>query len=204
MAASVRIVWLCVVVMLIAMVLGGVFFRLGSPMQARSHASQPASDDVFTPEHKTVFAAAREFFGWRQTPVQPIAFTHQVHLQKGLKCINCHAGVDQGPDAKIPGIAVCMTCHQTIATNKPEIQKLKAYRDRSEDVQWQRVYGFEPSAHVKFNHSPHIRAGVECTACHGNMTLQTVAVRKVDHTMGFCMDCHRRKSASTDCVTCHY
>src|SRR6516225_2922083 len=84
LAASVRIVWLCVVVMLIAMVLGGVFFRLGSPMNAQSHTSQPTSDDVFTPEHKTASSAAREFFGWRQTPVQPIAFTHQVHLQKGL------------------------------------------------------------------------------------------------------------------------
>ena len=97
-----------------------------------------------------------------------------------------------------------MACHQTIATNKPEVQKIKSDRDRGEDAPWQRVYGFEPSAHVKFNHAPHIRAGVDCTACHGNMTTQTVATRQVDHTMGFCMDCHRHKSASTDCVTCHY
>jgi hypothetical protein len=36
------------------------------------------------------------------------------------------------------------------------------------------------------------------------MTKQTVAVRMVDHTMGFCVQCHREKSASVDCVTCHY
>jgi hypothetical protein len=205
LARSVRIVWLFVMVMLIVMILGGVFFKPSSPMQAQSHGFLPGTiDDVFTPAHSTVFSAAREFLGWRETPVQPIAFPHQVHLQRGLRCVNCHAGADRGPDAKIPGIGVCMTCHQTIATNKPEIQKLKAYRDRDEDVQWLRVYGFEPSAHVKFNHAPHIHAGVDCTACHGNMTTQTVAIRKVDHTMSFCMDCHRHKSASTDCVTCHY
>jgi hypothetical protein len=201
----VRKVWIWFAILLFTMVLGGVLFQLGSPMHAQDHASPSGtSNDVFTPAHKTALSAAREYFGWRETPVQPIAFSHQVHLQKGLRCINCHAGVDRGPDAKIPSVSLCMACHQTIATNKAEIQKIRSYRDRGEDVVWQRVYGFEPSAHVKFNHAPHIRAGVDCTACHGNMTTQTVAIREVDHTMGFCMDCHRRKSVSTDCVTCHY
>jgi hypothetical protein len=197
--------WLWGVIPLIVIVLGGAFLQRGSPMQAQDRGSPPGtSDDVFTPGHRTVFSAAREFLGWREAPVQPIAFSHQIHLQKGLGCINCHAGVDRGLDAKIPSITLCMTCHQTIATGRPEIQRLKAYRDRGEDVQWRRVYGFEPSAHVKFNHAPHIRKGVECAACHGNMATQTVALREVDHTMGFCMDCHRNKNASTDCVTCHY
>ena len=205
MAGSVRNVWLWFAILLIAIALGGIFFQLGSPMHAQNHASPSGTNnDVFTPGHRTAFSAVREYLGWRETPVQPIAFSHQVHLQKGLRCTNCHAGVDRGPDAKIPSVSLCMACHQTIATNKPEVQKIKSYRDRGEDVPWQRVYGFEPSAHVKFNHAPHIRGGVDCIACHGNMTTQTVAVREVDHTMGFCMDCHRRKSASTDCITCHY
>jgi len=205
LAGSVRNVWPWVAILLVAMTLAAVFLRPDPPIHAQSHASPPATnDDIFTPAHRTVSSAVGEYFGWRKAPVQPIAFPHQVHLQKGLRCINCHAGVDRGPDAKIPSVNLCMACHQTIATNKPEVQKLKSYRDRGEDVPWQRVYGFEPSAHVKFNHAPHIRAGVDCIACHGNMSTQTVATRQVDHTMGFCMDCHRQKSASTDCVTCHY
>ena len=36
-------------------------------------------------------------------PVQPIAYTHKVHLAKGLQCTFCHVGVDQGPEARIPG-----------------------------------------------------------------------------------------------------
>jgi hypothetical protein len=36
------------------------------------------------------------------------------------------------------------------------------------------------------------------------MTKQTVAVRAVDHTMGFCITCHQQRKVSIDCVTCHY
>jgi Cytochrome c7 and related cytochrome c len=159
---------------------------------------------VYTPAHATAMDAVREFFGYRAKPVQPIAYTHKVHLANGLQCINCHVGVDQGPDARIPSVNFCMTCHQVIATDKPEIKKLAAYEARGEDIPWQRVYGFEPSAHVKFNHAPHIRAGVDCSTCHGDMTKATVAERTVNHTMGFCVTCHVQKSASTDCVTCHF
>jgi hypothetical protein len=36
------------------------------------------------------------------------------------------------------------------------------------------------------------------------MTTQTVAERKVNLTMGFCIECHKQHNASIDCVTCHY
>ena len=206
MAKNVPNLWPKIAILLSVAIVGGtLFFQARSPMHAQSSVPSPdASDTVFTPAHRTVVSAIREHIGWRETPVQPIAFSHQVHLQKGLRCTGCHAGVDAGPDARIPNINTCMMCHQTIATDKPEIQKLKLYRSRGEDVPWQRVYGFEQSAHVKFNHAPHIHAGVDCTSCHGNMATQTVAERQVSHTMGFCMDCHRQKSANTDCVACHY
>ena len=54
------------------------------------------------------------------------------------------------------------------------------------------------------NHAPHIRAGVECSTCHGDVASMTVAERVVDHTMGFCIDCHKSKQASIDCLACHY
>ena len=159
---------------------------------------------VFTPAHRTVLDALREYFNRYPVPEQPIAFTHKVHLANQMQCTDCHMGVDQGPDARIPGVNVCMTCHSVIATDKPEIKKVAAYAARGEDVPWQRVYWFYPSAHVRFNHAPHIRAEVACSKCHGDMTLQTVAVRSVDLTMGYCVQCHREKKVSTDCITCHF
>jgi hypothetical protein len=45
---------------------------------------------------------------------------------------------------------------------------------------------------------------VDCATCHGDIAHQTVAQRNVDHTMGFCVDCHKAKKASNDCLTCHF
>jgi hypothetical protein len=188
-------------------VLGGAVLICSLPAQDSTAPASGSvqSSPVFTVEHRSVGDAVREFFGVRSKPEQPIAYTHKVHLtQVGLQCVFCHAGVDQGPDARIPSVTLCMTCHQAIATDKPEIKKLAAYKARGEEVPWQRVYGFEPSAHVKFNHAPHIRAGVDCATCHGDLRTMTVAERKVDHTMGFCVQCHKQNNAPIDCVTCHF
>jgi hypothetical protein len=200
------ICFLRVAIILVVILLAWSLLERTSPAQDTAGPSQTMaqSSPIFTPAHRTAMDALRDFFSSRPQPVQPIAYTHKVHLANGMQCTDCHVGVDIGPDARIPSVNFCMTCHQVIATDKPEIKKLAAYRARGEDIPWQRVYGFVPSAHVKFNHAPHIRAGVECAQCHGDMTKQTVAVRMVDHTMGFCVQCHREKSASVDCVTCHY
>jgi len=187
-----------------AVVLAGAILVRTVPAQDSGASPYGEESGVFTPAHRTVAGAISEFFNRRSTPVQPIAYTHKVHLANGMQCTDCHVGVDQGPDARIPSVNFCMTCHQVIATDKPEIKKLAAYRASGQDIPWQRVYGFEPSAHVKFNHAPHIRAGVDCVVCHGDMHTQTVAERKVDHTMGFCVQCHRQNNAPVDCVTCHF
>ena len=188
----------------VVLVAGFLLIRAMPAQDSSSSSPYGQESGVFTPAHRTVAAAVKEFFGSRTKPEQPIAYTHKLHLANGLQCTDCHVGVDQGPDARIPSVNFCMTCHQVIATDKPEIKKLAGYKARGEDIPWQRVYGFEPSAHVKFNHAPHVRAGVDCAKCHGDMRTQTVAERKVDHTMGFCVECHRQNNASVDCVTCHF
>jgi hypothetical protein len=177
---------------------------------ARLRGARPAdqavddSSDIFTPAHRTELDAVREFFGRHSVPVQPIAYTHKVHLASGMQCVNCHTGVDTGPDAQLPSIKLCMMCHQAIAADKPEVKKMAAYYERGEDVAWHRVYDYFPSSHVKFNHAPHIRAGVDCKLCHDDMTQATVAVRVVNMNMGFCLDCHKQRKASIDCTTCHF
>jgi len=198
--------WFRVAILVGAIALAGVILSRNMPAQDSGGVSRPPSQTspVFTPAHRTVGDAVREFFAVRPKIVQPIAYTHRVHLANGMQCTDCHVGVDQGPDARIPSVNFCMSCHQAIAVDKPEIRKLAAYRARGEDIPWQRVYAFEPSAHVKFNHVSHIRAGVDCAKCHGDMRTQAVAERKVDPSMGFCVQCHREKNASVDCVTCHF
>ena len=158
-----------------------------------------------TTAHPDMLDAAKDYFDIYPRHVrQPIAFTHEVHLKNGMQCTDCHKGVGEGPDATIPNVQLCMTCHQVIATDKPEIRKIAAYQKKGELIPWHRVYWFYPSAHVRFMHGPHIRAGVDCATCHGDMRQQTVAVRKAGLDMGFCVGCHRMHNAPTDCTTCHF
>jgi hypothetical protein len=147
-----------------------------------------------------------EFFGVRRAPVQPIPFPHQTHIEKAkVGCVEyCHESVAKGPVAGLPSVKTCMICHDAIAADRPLIQQITAQQQKGLDLAWQRVYGFAPAAHVRFDHAPHIRAKVECSTCHGNVAQQTVAERSIKHTMGFCVDCHREKQASNDCLTCHY
>jgi hypothetical protein len=184
----------------LALVAAGMSFR---PSRSPESVQGPLGD-IFTPAHPSVRAAFADFFGIRPDPVQPIAFTHQAHLANNLTCEVCHSAVAQGPQAGIPSARFCMACHQVIAADRPEVQKLAEYVARGEDVPWQRVYDYSPSAHVRFNHAPHIRAEVACANCHGDMTQQTVAVKAVNMNMRYCLDCHVERNASVDCQTCHY
>src|SRR5678815_4417160 len=75
-------------------------------MSLRGQTSAPpaaSGSSIFTPAHPTVANAFREFFNLRSKPVQPIAYTHTVHVLKEngpkLDCSFCHAGVEKGPIA---------------------------------------------------------------------------------------------------------
>jgi hypothetical protein len=168
-----------------------------------SRPPQPTSA-VYTPAHSTLSAAVGDFFGVRRAAVQPLAFPHQVHIAKQAQCTDCHETVERGPIAGIPSVKTCMICHSQIATDRPLIKQVTSYSEKGVEIPWQRVYGFTHGAHVRFNHAPHIRASVDCATCHGNVANMTVAERAVDHTMGFCVNCHRQKNAPNDCLTCHF
>jgi len=167
---------------------------------------QPAqvSSAVFTPAHRTTAEAARDFFAIRPAAIQPIPFPHKTHLEKKAVCADCHESADKGPIAGIPSVKTCMICHSQIATDRPLIKQVTSYADKGVEIPWQRVYGFTREAHVRFNHAPHIRASVDCATCHGDLAKQTVAERSVNHSMGFCVNCHKTKNASNDCLTCHF
>jgi hypothetical protein len=167
-------------------------------------APQP-SLGVFTPARRSFGEAAREFLSIRPSPRQPIEFPHNIHVEKGLTCTDyCHESVTTAPVPGLPSVETCMICHEAIATDRPRIQQITAIRDSGRDISWQRVYGWPATAHVRFNHPPHLRAEIDCSTCHGDVASMTVATRVVNHTMGFCVDCHRKNNASNDCLTCHY
>jgi hypothetical protein len=184
----------------------GLLLALASLLTAAcgSPPSAQVSSSVFSPAHRTTADAARDFFAIRPAAVQPIPFPHKTHIAKKAVCADCHESADKGPIAGIPGVKTCMICHSQIATDKPLIKQVTGYADKGIEIPWQRVYGFTREAHVRFNHAPHIRASVDCKTCHGDLAAMTVAERAVNHSMGFCVNCHKQKNAPNDCLTCHY
>lgn len=175
------------------------------PKGASYTASAQTPVAVLTTSHDTFGGAVNDYFGVRPDPKQPIEFPHNTHVEKGLACTEyCHEAVTKGPQAGLPSVNTCLICHAAIATDKPRIQQITQMQEKGLDLNWQRVYGYSPLAHVRFNHAPHIRANVECATCHGDIAHQTVAQRNVNLNMGYCVNCHREKNAPNDCLTCHY
>jgi hypothetical protein len=143
---------------------------------------------------------------WRQStplaPAQPIAFPHTVHAGRlGLRCTFCHVNAPRSPQATVPPLSICMTCHETIALDRPEVQKLRGYVVRREPVSWRRVHSVPDF--VRFTHERHVKAGVDCAACHGGVAQMTRVTRVRPLTMGWCIGCHRTRGAPTDCTACH-
>lgn len=153
--------------------------------------------------------------GWaiaqtQAVPSQPIEFPHNRHVGLGVQCLYCHPGAWTGESAGIPTTAKCWGCHQQIAKESPELDKLKEYVANGESIPWVPV--FIVPDFVQFNHRPHIAAGINCEDCHGEIGDMTVAVANETINMGWCLNCHIERSAGnaelftllTDCTTCHH
>lgn len=147
-----------------------------------------------------LFGAESRARGYR--PEQPINFSHVVHVQKNkMDCQYCHWSVSKAAYAAIPEVESCMGCHKIVKTDSPEIKKLKEYYDKGQPVPWVKVH-VTPD-HVFFNHKRHVKAGVACHECHGQIPRMPVVERVSSMKMGWCIDCHRQKGTSIDCYTCH-
>ncbi len=135
-------------------------------------------------------------------PEQPIYFSHRVHAGvKEINCRFCHPFVERSPHAGIPEVSKCFFCHQYIIPQHPQILKERWHLETKTPVPWVRIY-YVPD-HVKFNHQRHIKTGIDCVECHGDVKKMDRLV-PVDFKMGFCIGCHKRYNAQLDCwLACH-
>lgn len=144
------------------------------------------------------------WYYYKRTPEQPLAFSHKIHVEKvKLECNSCHIYADKSPEAGVPSVQSCMSCHNRVATDRPAIQKLTHYWEAKEPVPWIRVHSIPNRNYVYFSHKRHVKAGVNCSACHGEVKTMN-AIRQVSSLkMGWCVTCHRSSHAPTDCLICH-
>ena len=152
-------------------------------------------------------------FGYSEGPDQPIAFPHPTHVEDlGMDCTFCHRNVTEGAAATIPSAGLCLTCHQVVGDDLPEIEKLREMVVENErPIDWVRVHRVPD--HVHFVHEAHIkffseRDGIAetavCATCHGDVGSMEKVEQVRDLKMGDCVNCHRDNGAPTDCTTCHY
>jgi hypothetical protein len=123
-------------------------------------------------------------------PEQPVPFSHKLHNDDlGIDCRYCHNLVEVSPHANVPPTQTCMNCHTLI---KPESEKLARIRESwnlKKPMQWVRVHKLPD--YVYFDHSVHLRAGVGCASCHGNINQLEVVRQNMPLSMSWCLDCHR-------------
>ncbi len=178
-------------------------------------------------------------------PRQPIPFSHKHHAgEYEIPCQYCHSGTDRSQAAGVPSVETCMGCHGQLALDYDQefegIRILKEHwghsyvndngtwklqpRDESKakPIQWVQVHRLPE--HVQFRHNRHVKRGLDCNQCHGNLRQEApVKVEDLDKLylvpdtlwwkyglptqkleMGWCIKCHRENEASQDCLTCHY
>lgn len=120
-----------------------------------------------------------------------------------MECVACHEHADKSRSASIPNVALCMSCHETMNTESAEVQKLTEIAARGEQPAWVRVFFLEDSADVFYTHKPHVKAGIACATCHGQVGQMHEVRREVDQSMSWCIKCHREQRVSIDCYVCH-
>lgn len=149
-----------------------------------------------------LLSGLKQYFFYEQAPDQPINFSHQKHVSElGLKCDFCHKYAEKSIHATVPAADVCMSCHKAVAKDKPEIQKLTQYWSDKNPIPWTQIHKVKD--HVYFTHKRHIRAGLDCVNCHGEVQKMEKIRRVSSLRMGWCVDCHKSRGAPLDCYTCH-
>ena len=129
-------------------------------------------------------------------------FNHKVHVTDNLiGCSTCHPYARHSSVAGLASMATCMGCHKFAGKDKPAIEAVRSAAAAGKPLSFARV--FRQPDHVYFSHERHLGRGVRCAECHGDVAHMAQDVPAFDMHMGFCMDCHRARQASIDCLTCH-
>ena len=139
----------------------------------------------------------------RAVDPEALGFSHQTHVTDvGLDCQLCHAYARRSSVAGMPPLSRCAGCHRFVLPDSPDIERLLARFDAGQPLAWPRVHDLPD--HVRFTHKRHVRAGVACSACHGDVGQMHAAEQTAPLTMGWCVSCHETRQAPIDCLTCHY
>lgn len=128
------------------------------------------------------------------TPEQPVPFSHRLHAgDLRLDCRYCHTAVERSPVAGVPSTGVCMNCHRLVGQDLATLEPLRASAANGRPLRWVRVHALPQYAY--FDHGAHVRAGVGCASCHGDVASMDRIRQVKPLSMHWCLDCHRQPAA---------
>ena len=121
---------------------------------------------------------------------QPVPFSHKHHVSGiGLDCRHCHTSVEESAFAGLPATKTCMTCHSQVWSDSPMLEPVRASFRNDQPLEWTRVHDLPDF--VYFNHSIHVKKGVGCVTCHGQVDRMPLVWKQQTLQMEWCLDCHR-------------
>lgn len=136
------------------------------------------------------------------SPEQPINFSHKIHAgDNEIPCRFCHIYADKSRVSGVPSVQRCMGCHASVRTDSSEIKKLRRYWDEQKPIPWIKVYNLPD--YVYFPHKRHVKSGVKCQECHGDVADMPRITQVTRLVMGWCLSCHWERNGPTDCWECH-
>lgn len=126
-------------------------------------------------------------------PIQPVSFSHAVHVdQVGLDCRYCHHAVEKSWYSNVPASSTCMNCHNQVLATDPRLALVRESFQTGKSIPWVQVH--KVPDYVYFNHSVHVRRGVSCVECHGQINKMEEVYHAKPLSMSFCLECHRNPS----------
>lgn len=121
---------------------------------------------------------------------QPVMFSHAHHVGGlGIDCRYCHTSVERSSTAGIPPTHTCMTCHSQVWTEAPILEPVRNSYRTDQPLEWIRVHDLPDF--VYFNHSIHVKQGIGCDTCHGQVDRMPLIRQAATLYMQWCLDCHR-------------
>jgi mono/diheme cytochrome c family protein len=158
-------------------------------------------------------------------PVQPLAFSHELHAGKlTISCLYCHGGAERSDAAGVPPAGTCMNCHGAVRARagakepSSDIARIvAAWETRSStapaSLEWTRVHQLPDYVH--FSHRAHVANNLQCQECHGPVQTMSRVRQAAPLSMGWCVSCHRtpprgapthwkRVGGPLDCSACHW
>ena len=121
---------------------------------------------------------------------QPVAFSHEHHITElGIDCRYCHASVENAAHAGYPATHTCMSCHSQVWSNSPLLEPVRESYVKNVPLKWVKLNAVPDF--VYFNHSIHVKRGVNCNNCHGPVQAMQMAYKGRPFQMRWCLECHR-------------